>query len=111
MSDAAAAWWVRAVAGSTVIWALGLGACDRGEPTYYVDGARPFPGASSGKTLKPDRQYEEGCVPWSADRPDVLICAPVPEGWDHRLLQGPTPTTARYAMPPRSSSSLRVPRS
>ena len=33
----------------------------------------------------------EGCVPWSDDRPDVYVCAPVPEGWE------PAPPPGTYA--------------
>jgi hypothetical protein len=47
------------------------------DPQYYVDGARPSALAEGGS-----RGEEEGCVPWSADREDVLICeSGVPEGW------------------------------
>ena len=51
---------------------------------YYVDGARPSPGAE-------DSDTGEGCVPWSPDRPDVHICGEVEEGFT------PAPTPGGYA--------------
>jgi hypothetical protein len=47
------------------------------EPVYYVDGARPSPGLNVGPALS-DAEYQKGCVPWSAQRPDVYICGPIP---------------------------------
>jgi hypothetical protein len=45
------------------------------DPIYYVDGARPY-------EVEGYRTGDEGCVPWSKDRPDFLICGSgVPEGW------------------------------
>lgn len=45
-------------------------------PVYYVDGARPSPGLNTGPALAED-EYDKGCVPWSKDRPDVLVCGPI----------------------------------
>jgi len=41
-------------------------------PIYYVDGAMPSPGAENSDN-------NEGCVQWSKDRPDVWVCAPLPD--------------------------------
>lgn len=68
-----------------------MAACDRGEPLYYVDGARPSPGVNTARTPVPHDEYVEGCVPWSEDRPDVYVCGPVPEGW------APAPPPGTYA--------------
>jgi hypothetical protein len=50
------------------------------EPIYYVDGARPhvIDPSSSSKGI-PD--MPEGCVQWSANRPDIHICGDIPAGW------------------------------
>lgn len=60
----AAASWLSAAAGEA-----------QSPPTYWVDGARPTPIAGL-------RAEGEGCVQYSADRPDINICDEgVPEGW------------------------------
>jgi hypothetical protein len=41
-------------------------------PIYYVDGAMPSPGAENSDN-------NEGCVQWSKERPDVWVCAPLPD--------------------------------
>ena len=64
--------------------------CDGTEPTYYVDGARPSPGANEQPVVS-QGEYVKGCVPWSEERPDLHICAPVPEGWS------PPPPPGSYA--------------
>jgi hypothetical protein len=70
------------IIGALGVVALLLVACDRTDPTtYYVDGARPSPGANTRRSPVPDSEYQKGCVPWSEERPDVYICAAVPEGW------------------------------
>jgi hypothetical protein len=79
-----------------VIGALGafvllLAACDRTDPIYYVDGARPSPGVNTQRKAVPDSEYVKGCVPWSQERPDVYICASVAEGWT------PPPPPGSYA--------------
>lgn len=56
---AAGAWWV--------------GFAGAGEPSTYVEGARPSPADT--------RSGTQGCVPWSAEREDVSICGEVPEGY------------------------------
>jgi len=53
-------------------------------PVYYVDGARPLPGAE-------DSDTGEGCVPWSPERTDVDVCGPIPEGFE------PAPPPGNYA--------------
>ena len=60
------------------------------EPVYYVDGARPSPGLNEGPAL-PDTEYQEGCVPWSKERPDVYICGPIAESFK------PPPPPGDYA--------------
>lgn len=51
-----------------------------GSTEYFVDGARPSPGAGTG-TFK-DGEQPPGCVPYSADREDVYICgANVPSNY------------------------------
>jgi hypothetical protein len=71
--------------------ALLLVVCGRTDPSYYVDGARPSPGANTRRSPVQDSEYQKGCVPWSEERPDVYICAPVPEGWT------PPPPPGSYA--------------
>ena len=51
------------------------------DPIYYVDGARPSPGVNEGSPV-PQSEYRKGCVPWSEERPDVFVCAPVEEGFE-----------------------------
>lgn len=51
------------------------------EPQYYVEGARPSPGADTG--VEPaSGAIPDGCVPWSNERPDVVVCGAVPPGWE-----------------------------
>jgi hypothetical protein len=47
------------------------------QPIYWVDGARPDPGADSGTT----KGVPAGCVPYSEARPDVHICGDVLEDY------------------------------
>lgn len=50
------------------------------EPIYYVDGAHPTADIS-----KPSAETDgapEGCVPYSADRPDYYVCADLPPDWE-----------------------------
>lgn len=54
---------------------------------YYVDGVRPAPDATGPKDG--DHAFD-GCVQWSADRPDVHICGDIPDGWT----PAPAPGTA-----------------
>lgn len=51
------------------------GVQEQGRPLYWVDGARPVP-------IEGLRAEGEGCVQYSANRPDINICGEgVPEGW------------------------------
>lgn len=60
----AAAFWLSAAAGQA-----------QSPPVYWVDGARPTP-------IPGLRVEGEGCVPYSANRPDISICDEgVPDGW------------------------------
>jgi len=79
------------VSGALGTFVLLLVACNRTDPTYYVDGARPSPGVNARQSPVPDDEYQKGCVPWSEERADVYICAPVPEGWT------PPPPPGSYA--------------
>jgi hypothetical protein len=49
---------------------------DLHRPVYYVDGARPSPDAE-------DSDDDEGCVPYSEERPDIHICGrgDLPDSW------------------------------
>jgi hypothetical protein len=68
------------VVGLAVLQSLALAACERDEPIYYVDGARPSPGANSG--VATEGQPPAGCVPWSSERRDVYVCGPVPDSFE-----------------------------
>jgi hypothetical protein len=60
------------------------------DPIYYVDGARPSPGVNEASPV-PQSEYIKGCVPWSEERPDYFVCAPVEEGFE------PAPPPGGYA--------------
>jgi hypothetical protein len=68
------------VVGLAVLQSLALAGCERDEPIYYVDGARPSPGANSG--VATEGQPPAGCVPWSSERRDVYVCGPVPDSFE-----------------------------
>jgi hypothetical protein len=53
-----------------------LGTGSAPSPAYFVEGARPSPGAE-------DSEDDEGCVPYSGQRPDVHICGrgDLPDSW------------------------------
>lgn len=63
------------------------GATPSQDPAYYVEGATPSPGLNEGVPL-PDSEYEAGCVPWSRDREDVLVCGPISESFEPPLPPG-----------------------
>jgi hypothetical protein len=63
-----------------VVISLGLESSAATPPIYYVDGARPTANGVVTEDLA-------GCVQWSADRPDVHICGPVPANYS----PAPTP--------------------
>lgn len=50
------------------------------EPIYYVDGARPSPGVNELEMT--GTQYQDLCVPWSKERPDVYVCGPVSDSFE-----------------------------
>ena len=52
-----------------------------GEPTYYVDGARPVAGWNEGEP-RTSEEYQAGCVPWSKDRPTFFICGPIDDDFE-----------------------------
>lgn len=71
-----------------LVGALGMGLSESqsasDDPVYYVDGARPRPGADSGS----EDAISSGCVPWSKARPDVFICGPIPSDFEPAAAPG-----------------------
>ena len=68
-----------AVLVSLAIAAISLNAFADQEPTFFVDGARPH---VTGEAKNPTDEVPEGCVQYSADRPDVHVCGDtVPANW------------------------------
>lgn len=63
------------------------------ESRYYVDGARPSPHDEA----LPEDEYIEGCVSWSPERPGLLICGPVPDGYSPPLPPGFYPDVCSLA--------------
>lgn len=51
------------------------------EPIYYVEGARPAPGATDRTVWVKDGEAPPGCVPYSPDRPASYVCGEPPAGW------------------------------
>lgn len=51
------------------------------EPVYYVEGARPSPGASKGAVWVEDGEAPPGCVPYSPDR-GGWVCGELPSGFE-----------------------------
>jgi hypothetical protein len=65
---------VLAVLGLTIgVVATASGADPADVPEYYIDGARPQPGA--------DPETGDGCVFWSPERTDFAICGEIDPGW------------------------------
>jgi hypothetical protein len=62
---------------ASVAAALGVAISSAGsdQPTYYVDGARPS------RTEGVLYTEHEGCVPYSASRPELYVCGPLPDGF------------------------------
>ncbi len=84
------------IAGGGAAAVRALGAADAGpgpsssdQPVYYVEGARPSPGATERATWVTDGEAPPGCVPYSPERPDAYVCAELPPGFE----PPPTPGT------------------
>jgi hypothetical protein len=65
------------VAVLAVVIAVSLAIADEA-PRFFLDGARPDSGATSGS----EQDVADRCVPYSADRTDVQICGELPPGWE-----------------------------
>ena len=65
------------VAVLAVVVAVSLAIADE-TPRFWVDGARPDSGATSGR----EQDVADRCVPYSADRTDVQVCGELPPGWE-----------------------------
>jgi len=89
------------VVGGGAAWVRALGAGDgtpeaaepspTGEPVYYVEGARPSPGATERPAWVEDGEAPPGCVPYSPERPGAYVCGELPPGFE----PPPPPGTAK----------------
>ncbi len=86
--------WAAAAGALVVVGAFGIrafGAADASDdraaapgvgPTYYVEGARPAPGATEQAVWVEDGDAPPGCVPYSPERPRSYVCDELPAGFE-----------------------------
>lgn len=96
------------LAGAGILWAVARVDAQSTDgtpaptPGYYVEGARPVEGAAD-FVDNAEGGVPDGCVLWSRDRPDVVVCGEVAPGW-----MPPAPPGDRTAYPEVCTTAAEV---